>query len=113
STSATAGSSTRPTRESRSRSSPAGTARSSRGAAGRFVKPAWSTEQPLSTRASGGELPPSGDSSASELISQSVLPGVLEPIPWRREMLELKSRIVVLGVVAAAAVAAVLGNYGW
>jgi hypothetical protein len=28
-------------------------------------------------------------------------------------MLELKSRIVVLGVVAAAAVAAVLGNYGW
>jgi len=28
-------------------------------------------------------------------------------------MLELKSRIVVLAVVAAAAVAAVLGNYGW
>ena len=28
-------------------------------------------------------------------------------------MLELKSRIVVLGVIAAAAVAAVLGNYGW
>ena len=28
-------------------------------------------------------------------------------------MLALKSRLVVLGVVAAAAVAAVLGNYGW
>jgi hypothetical protein len=28
-------------------------------------------------------------------------------------MLEFKSRIVVLAVVAAAAVAAVLGNYGW
>jgi hypothetical protein len=28
-------------------------------------------------------------------------------------MLELKSRLVVLAVVAAAAVAAVLGNYGW
>ena len=28
-------------------------------------------------------------------------------------MQEFKSRIVVLGVVAAAAVAAVLGNYGW
>jgi hypothetical protein len=28
-------------------------------------------------------------------------------------MLEFKSRFVVLAVVAAAAVAAVLGNYGW
>jgi len=28
-------------------------------------------------------------------------------------MLEFKSRLVVLGVVAAAAVASVLGNYGW
>ena len=28
-------------------------------------------------------------------------------------MLALKSRFVVLGVVAASAVAAVLGNYGW
>jgi len=28
-------------------------------------------------------------------------------------MLQFKSRIVVLAVVAAAAVAAVLGNYGW
>jgi hypothetical protein len=28
-------------------------------------------------------------------------------------MLALKSRFVVLGVVAAAAVAAFLGNYGW
>ena len=28
-------------------------------------------------------------------------------------MLELKSRIVVLAVVAAAAFAAILGNYGW
>jgi hypothetical protein len=28
-------------------------------------------------------------------------------------MLELKSRFVVLAVVAAAAVATVLGNYGW
>jgi hypothetical protein len=28
-------------------------------------------------------------------------------------MQEFKSRIVVLAVVAAAAVAAVLGNYGW
>ena len=28
-------------------------------------------------------------------------------------MLALKSRFVVLGVIAAATVAAVLGNYGW
>jgi hypothetical protein len=28
-------------------------------------------------------------------------------------MLEFKSRFVVLAVVAAAAVASVLGNYGW
>ncbi len=28
-------------------------------------------------------------------------------------MLELKSRFIVLAVVAATAVAAVLGNYGW
>jgi hypothetical protein len=28
-------------------------------------------------------------------------------------MLQVKSRFVVLAVVAAAAVAAVLGNYGW
>jgi hypothetical protein len=28
-------------------------------------------------------------------------------------MLQVKSQIVVLAVVAAAAVAAVLGNYGW
>lgn len=28
-------------------------------------------------------------------------------------MLEFKSRLVVLAVVAAAAVASVLGNYGW
>ncbi len=28
-------------------------------------------------------------------------------------MLEIKSRFVVLAVVAAAAVATVLGNYGW
>jgi hypothetical protein len=28
-------------------------------------------------------------------------------------MQEFKSRLVVLGVVAAAAVATVLGNYGW
>jgi hypothetical protein len=34
-------------------------------------------------------------------------------LPWRSEMLEFKSRIVVLAVVAAAAVASVLANYGW
>ena len=114
STSATAGSSTRPTRASRSRSSPAGTARSSRGAAGRSARPASSSDaRPLSHRANRGQLPPSGDSSTSRSHTQSVLPGVLEPIPWRKEMLEFKSRFVVLAVVAAAAVAAVLGNYGW
>lgn len=59
------------------------------------------------------ELPPSGDSSISETPTQLFVPGVLDPIPWRKEMLAIKSRFVVLAVVAAAAVAAVLGNYGW
>jgi hypothetical protein len=45
--------------------------------------------------------------------TQSFLAGVLEPIPWRKVMLKFKSQFVVLGVVAAAAVASILGNYGW
>lgn len=68
---------------------------------------------PPSAQVSRDQLPPSGDSSVYQAATQSVLLGVLESIPWRNEMLELKSRIVVLAVVAAAAVAAVLGNYGW
>ena len=59
------------------------------------------------------QLPPSGDSSTFDVPTQLSVAGVLELIPWRKEMLELKSRLVVLAVVAAAAVAAVLGNYGW
>ncbi len=62
---------------------------------------------------SGGQLPPSGDSSIFESPTQLSVPGVLDPIPWRKEMQEFKSRFVVLAVVAAAALATVLGNYGW
>ena len=62
---------------------------------------------------SGRQLPPSGDSSIFDPPTQLSVAGVLELIPWRQDMQVLKSRLVVLTVVAAAAVAAVLGNYGW
>ena len=59
------------------------------------------------------QLPPSGDSSLSNVPTQLFVAGVLDLVPWRQEMLEVKSRFVVLAVVAAAAVATALGNYGW
>ena len=68
---------------------------------------------PFPTRGNCGELPPSGDSSISRMATQSIPLASLYQLPWRIEMLQVKSRIVVLAVVAAAAVAAVLGNYGW
>ena len=68
---------------------------------------------PFPTGGSAGSYPLRVIPHFPESPHNQFLSGVPEPIPWRHEMQEFKSRLVVLAVVAAAAVAAVLGNYGW